>query len=158
MMKWISSDDQLPEERKYVLGIHNKGTWNDSNDQQHVNMVIVSLRKGISADNREKMKRGDMEDPSDSSWMGFGGPMTLKRSSVIEACDEGGNNKRPYNWETFGPSSFFGQSITHWCQLPDPPVEYITGKSKHIPLMEKIQAQIDTIPNHVLEWLKPSNK
>ncbi len=30
-----------------------------------------------------------------------------------------GNNLKPYKWEEFGPDSFFGQSITHWMEIPD---------------------------------------
>jgi hypothetical protein len=157
-MKWISTNDELPEEGKYVLGIHNRGTWHDSKDQSHVNMVIVSLRKGISIKEREMMKSGEIDDPLDGPYSSMWGPgYMIKRSTVTSACDESGNNKRPYNWETFGPSSFFGQDITHWMKLPEPPPEYLTGKNKHVPIEEKMQSMVDTIketaPKEMLEWL-----
>lgn len=35
-MNWISTKDKLPEEGKYVLARHNRGTWHDSTDQANV--------------------------------------------------------------------------------------------------------------------------
>ncbi len=31
------------------------------------------------------------------------------------------NNKTSYKWHGRGPMYYFGQSITHWRPLPDPP-------------------------------------
>jgi hypothetical protein len=28
------------------------------------------------------------------------------------------NNQKPYRWETFGPSSFFGQDVIAWMPIP----------------------------------------
>ena len=47
-MNWINTKDKLPEEGKYVLARHNRGTWNDSDDQENVNCVVVKLVKGLS--------------------------------------------------------------------------------------------------------------
>jgi len=33
-----------------------------------------------------------------------------------------GNNQRHYSWETFGPSSYFGQEVDYWCPIPKLPV------------------------------------
>ena len=145
MFRWIAADDELPEEGKYVLGIHNKGNWYDSKDQDHVNMVIVRLQKGISAQDREKMISGEIEDTDEGPYSCGWSSGYSKRSSITKACDEDGNNKRPYNWETFGPSSFFGQDITHWLELPSPPIEYIMGNNKHIPLEDKINKMAEQI-------------
>ena len=42
----------------------------------------------------------------------------------ISNCDEWGNNKRPYCWDKpIGPGSYFGQDVTHWLPLPEPPEE-----------------------------------
>ena len=43
---------------------------------------------------------------------------------TIYGCDEYGNNKKPYNWHC--PHShmvWFGQYVTHWMPLPEPPKE-----------------------------------
>lgn len=34
-----------------------------------------------------------------------------------------GNNLCPYQWDTFGPSKFFGQEISYWAELPKPPID-----------------------------------
>jgi hypothetical protein len=103
-------------------------------------MVVVKLKKGISKEERERMKSGEIEDPSSGPYYSaFGGADYCKRSSVVRAEDEDGNNLRPYNWEEFGLDSFFGQTITHWCELPMPPIEYIMGRHKHEPIMDKIK-------------------
>lgn len=162
MMEWISADIKLPLEGKYVLGIHNRGTWHDSSDQDHVNMVIVKICRGISIAEREAMKSGEMEDYESGPYGSCFGSSMCKRSTVTKGCDESGNNKRPYNWESFGPSSFSGQSITHWCELPPPPVEYTTGKNKHVPIIEKVEAMVGDAKRNVspgiLDWLNGHDK
>ena len=40
---WISTKEKLPEEGKYVLARHTRGTWRDSSDQDNVNCVVVKL-------------------------------------------------------------------------------------------------------------------
>lgn len=103
-MNWINTKDKLPEEGKYVLARHNRGNWVDSTDQENVNCIVVKLVRGISIEEREKMKKGEL-------------PQTLERSQVYKAEDEYGNNIMPYNWQMFGPDSFFGQTITHWMPI-----------------------------------------
>lgn len=44
-----------------------------------------------------------------------------ERKNSWESADEGFNNEVAYNWETFGPSSYFGQEVTHWARIPDLP-------------------------------------
>ena len=107
-MNWISTKERLPEEGKYVLGRHNMGTWIDDDDQENVNCVVVRLAKGISKKERELMKEGKLKA---ALYQG------MKRHSVYIGADEHGNNHVPYNWETFGPDSFFGQEITHWIPI-----------------------------------------
>ena len=111
-MNWISTKDSLPKEGKYVLGRHNRGTWIDGEDQENVNCVVVSLAKGISEKDRELMKQGKLPTVL---YQG------MKRHTVYIGADEHGNNRVPYNWETFGPDSFFGQEITHW--MPITPIK-----------------------------------
>ena len=31
------------------------------------------------------------------------------------------NNKKDYEWKTFGPKTYFGQEISHWMPLPQVP-------------------------------------
>lgn len=104
---WISTAERLPEEGKYVLAIHNRGTWHDSTDQEHVNFVIVKLIKGLSKSQREFLPDYDL------------------RKRLYKAEDEEGNNLKPYNWTEFGPNNFFGQDITHWMPLPEAPEKNI---------------------------------
>jgi hypothetical protein len=99
--KKIITDKDLPPANKYVIGKHNRGTWIDSDDQKNVNTVIVKLVKGISMDQRAKL---NYNDPRKRHYM---------------SADEWGNNYRAYNWQTFGSDEFFGQSITHWCEIPE---------------------------------------
>ena len=103
-MSWISTKNQLPEEGKYVLARHNIGTWIDRGDKENVDCVVVKLVKGISKTERKSLPD---DDP---------------RKTRYTSADEHGNNLVPYNWEMFGPDSFFGQTITHW--MPIEPITY----------------------------------
>ena len=112
---WIATKDELPPEGKYVLGRYNGGNWIDRLDQENVNCVVVKLEKGISIEEREKMISGELPDPlSEPMWCLSSGFTRSKRSNIYQASDQHGNNAVPYNWKTFGRSSFFGQEITHW--------------------------------------------
>lgn len=93
--RWISVEEELPEEGKWVIAKHSRGTWFDNSDQENVNVVIVKLRWGISEEQRERMPE-------------------CERKRIYTSSDVFGNNTKPYAWETFGPGSFFGQEITHW--------------------------------------------
>ncbi len=98
-MNWISTKDKLPEEGKYVIVRHNRGTWHDSTDQANVNCVVAKMRKGLSLKDREKL------DPKS------------ERARTYRSEDEHGNNLVPYYFDTLGPDSFFGQTITHWMPI-----------------------------------------
>ncbi len=120
-MNWISTKDKLPEEGKYVLARHNRGTWNDSTDQENVNCVVVKLKKGISKEERELMKNGKLESKTtkiiDCGGLWAGSSRDIPRHNITRPSDEHSNNLVPYNWESFGADSFFGQSITHWMPI-----------------------------------------
>lgn len=109
-MAWIKTADQLPPENKYVLARHNRGTWNDSDDQENVNCVVVKMVKGISESDREKMKLGLLPNENISTR----GGVIYKRSDVYMFGDVHGNNLVPYRFATFGPNDFFGQTIFCW--------------------------------------------
>ena len=116
-MNWINTKDRLPEQGKYVLARHNRGTWNDTVDQANVNCVVVKLIRGISIEEREKMKNGELPQTLEKGWCLSQGYSETERSQVYKAEDEEGNNRVPYNWQMFGPDSFFGQTITHWMPI-----------------------------------------
>lgn len=124
---WIKSDDRLPQEGKYVLARHIRGTWMDSTDQENVNCVVVKLVKGISKQDRELMKSGNLPTYNVGS-IGYDGSFDkpiyneIPRYKVYKEEDEDGNNLKPYCWETFGADTFFGQDITHW--MPIEPLNY----------------------------------
>lgn len=117
-MAWISTKDQLPEPGKYVFAKHNRGTWHDSTDQENVNTVVVKLVRGISMEEREQMKRGELPQTLERGWCLSDGWNDTERSRVYKSEDEYGNNLVPYYWDSFGPDSFFGQTITHWMPIP----------------------------------------
>ena len=116
-MNWISTKDRLPEEGKYVLARHNRGTWHDSTDNENVNCVVVKLIKGISLKEREEIKGTDkdiqLRQPEDHGFYKLSG----LRSDCYMFGDEHGNNTVPFAWDTFGPDNFFGQEITHWMPI-----------------------------------------
>ena len=94
-LSWISTSVRLPAEGKYVLARHNRGSWIDKGDPENVNCVVVKLVRGISKKEREE-----------------------SGEKTYVAADEWDNNLVSYNWEQFGPDSFFGQTITHWLPIP----------------------------------------
>lgn len=99
--KWICVDEELPEDRTYVLVIHNLGTWIDDDDPKRVNVVVVKFVKGITLTEREQMSE-------------------CTRKRLFMACDEHGNNLKPYCWDQFGPHKFFGQQVTYWKPITMP--------------------------------------
>jgi len=125
-MEWIRTEDRLPEEGKYVIAKHNRGTWYDSDDQENVNTVVVKLVRGISEKEREDMKGTDKDyqvrPPEDHGSYKISG----LRSDTYKQGDEDGNNTVPWKWDSFGPDSFFGQSITHWMEILDLPKDVTT--------------------------------
>jgi hypothetical protein len=118
---WRDTAKELPPENKYVLARHNRGTWHDSTDQENVNCVLVKLVRGITEEDRVKMKSGELPDPVSQGWCLSDGVKEHKRSNVYRSEDVHGNNLVPYYWKSFGPDSFFGQTITHWMPLPPAP-------------------------------------
>lgn len=98
-MNWISTNKELPETNKYVLGIYGGDNWSDS--AANFNVVVVKLVKGISEEERDILKSQDDLRHKEYRW-----------------GDIRGNNLVPYAWSGFGISRFFGQDITHWIDIP----------------------------------------
>ena len=107
--EWISVEERLPEEGKYVI------VWVGS-------AQVARIEKGITEEDRQKMKNGEVEDRIEYGWSQSTGFMPLKRSNLYKACDVHGNNRVPYCWKANGgPMEWFGQNVTHWMPLPEPP-------------------------------------
>lgn len=111
---WISVDVLLPEEKEYVL-IFGPRTGG---------MQVARIEKGISREEREKMRRGEIENPliSVSGGNFDTGRKAVYRSNLYYGFDEDGNNKKPYRWYANGrPMDWFGQDVSHWMPLPEEP-------------------------------------
>ena len=107
--EWISVEDRLPEEGEYVI------VWVGS-------VQVARIEKGITDEERQKMKNGEVEDRIEYGWSQSTGFMPLKRSNLYKACDVHGNNRVPYCWKAIGgPMEWFGQNVTHWMPRPRPP-------------------------------------
>ncbi len=95
-------EDKLPFNKQYVLIHLNKTNWHDSDDpKKNRHWVVAKFIRGISTAEREAF---DIDDA---------------RKKCFIAADEHNNNKKPYNWETFGASRYFGQEVNLWCELPE---------------------------------------
>lgn len=111
VQEWIPVTERLPEENEYVL------IWCGE-------CQIARIEKGISEEQRKAMKDGEIDDQVEIGWNISDGYFQLKRSDSYRACDEGFNNKVPYCWSVNGGMvKLFGQNVTHWMPLPEPPKE-----------------------------------
>ena len=108
---WIKTTDKLPPENKYVLARNNRSNHYEKDDPENVNCVVVKLKKGLSEEDRFKMKIGEFPDI-------FNDIIKKKRSEIYYSEDEWGNNLLPYNWVSFGGDSFFAQEIVCWMEIP----------------------------------------
>jgi hypothetical protein len=107
-MKWYKPEEKLPPEDLYVLIHVPNRPWN-STDKKGVFYKVAKLYLGISKKEREAL------------------PEQSARKRIFQGSDEDGNNKRPYNWKSFGPGSYFGQEVEHWAYIdyvePQPMIE-----------------------------------
>ena len=109
VQEWISVEDRLPNENEYVIVFDEK-------------CQIAKIENGISKKERELMKNGEINAPVEIGWNMSDGYFQLKRSESYRACDEGWNNRVPYCWYVNGGKmKLFGQNVTYWMTLPDPP-------------------------------------
>lgn len=118
---WVSTGVRLPEEGRYVLVHLTKTNWHSNNDPEGVYFKVAQMVTGISMAEREAMKDGSIPDPDSAGYIAEGTTWKesiSKRSSTYKAEDEDGNNHRPYNWCTFGPSNYFGQEVDKWMEIP----------------------------------------
>lgn len=110
--KWIPvTDNNLPDEGKEVLVYD--GCYR-----------VAKIEKGISVNDRERMKRGEIPDPEEWGWNVAEGYFRVRRSEAHKACDEQGNNEKPYCWRADnGRGTLFGQNVKYWMPLFKPQKE-----------------------------------
>ena len=115
---WIKTSDEIPPEGKYVLGL-----YRTKDDQKNATYVVIKMVKGISMADREKMERGEIQNPIDGpNWCLSQGDTYSLRSKVYTSDDEWGNNLVPYSfYASDAGKRFFGQTITHWQPIDDAP-------------------------------------
>jgi hypothetical protein len=102
-------EERLPDENEYVL------IWVGK-------VQVARIEKGITEEDRQKMANGEINDSIEYGWSLSTGYMPLKRSRVYRECDVQGNNHVPYCWKANGgPMTWFGQNVSHWMPLPEPP-------------------------------------
>lgn len=123
-MKVISVEERLPENNQYVLVHLTKDNWGDADDPDgNRYWKVAKFIRGISEEDRLKMKKGLLPDPDIIGWTCPTPPgkwisHVNKRSATYQKGDVHGNNTVPYVWEEFGPSSYSGQEVDYWCELP----------------------------------------
>lgn len=116
--EWISVSDKLPEEKEYVL------------IAMHDVIEVARIEKGISQEERRKMKSGEIPDAEEFGYEPGKPPFVVKRSDSIKAADQEGNNLVPYIWRArSGPMEWFGQYVTHWMPLPESPKEELKNET-----------------------------
>lgn len=110
MSQWISVKDRLPEEGKCVLILMGS------------EIEVARIEKGISEEERKKMKSGEIPDKEEFGYIPGRPVFTVKRSDAIKQADQWGNNLVPYKWYArSGPMQWFGQCVDYWMTLPEPP-------------------------------------
>lgn len=92
--QWIPVSERLPDDRQIVLAY-----WGSIHCEHSDNFSIMRFYKGKEARDVDEHKG-------------------------VQFCDQWGNNKAPYAWaDPHGPLKLFGQNVTYWMPLPEPPVE-----------------------------------
>lgn len=99
MSEWISVEDSLPDEGKFVLVLVK--TVRDSEDEYGSRHRVMRIRKGLTAKQRKEVEIAQGYERS------YGNN------------DQHENNLVPYKWQDAGSCNSFGQEVTHWQPLPD---------------------------------------
>ncbi|WP_298730231.1 DUF551 domain-containing protein [uncultured Subdoligranulum sp.] len=110
-MEWISVEDRLPEDGQVVLAYDGE-------------IKIARFHKGISQEERKKMREGKLPNPDVEYEDLSKGICTTKRSNIYLAGDEFANNSVPYSWES--PDCIYqwvGLEFYYWMPIPKPPKE-----------------------------------
>lgn len=91
-MRWINVEDALPINNSYVLVYLKNMPWIDEKDKNGKRFYkVVRFIKG---------KRSE------------------EITNIITSSDQWGNNLKPYCWKEFGPSTYFGQEVDYWMEIP----------------------------------------
>ena len=98
-MKWHLTEKELPEDNNVVLIYIPYAPW-ISNAIGDIHYKVAVFHKGITQKERELLPE-------------------CERKHLIYGCDEYGNNLKPYNFEEFGPGSFFGQEVKAWTYIDE---------------------------------------
>lgn len=105
---WISVEDDLPNEGEDLL------IWIGS-------AKSARIRKGITEEERQKMRNGELPNPKNEYWCKSQGYTLIERSEIYTSADVHGNNLVPYCWELDGGNTLFGQRVKYWAHQPQPP-------------------------------------
>lgn len=119
---WISVKDDLPKDGELVC----VKFW-DCHSPHGYGSCLAKIRFGISQEQRDSMKRGELPDPLHEVWSLPYGWHFVRRSSMVSLGDEYGNNAVPYEWECHqSPRTLFGQQVYAWASLSSLNLE-VTG-------------------------------
>lgn len=92
---------ELPDENEFVCAYFPNRNSTSKDVHENHKWDIVKCMRGISKEDRLNMHCND------------------PRKTTYCFADEDGNNERPYRWDTFGPSDYFGQECEKWFRLPN---------------------------------------
>ena len=106
--EWISVEDDLPNEGEDLL------IWIGSSKS-------ARIRKGITEEERQKMRNGELPNPKNEYWCLSQGDTLIERSEIYTSADVHGNNLVPYCWELDGGNTLLGQHVKYWMHQPQPP-------------------------------------
>ena len=106
--EWIPTSERLPKNGQRVIA------WSGL-------VLIVTFIEGISQETREKMERGEIENPTEEVWCLADGTQKIPRSKLYQKGDEWNSNKVPYCWDDSPMTVYNGQDMIAWMPLPEPP-------------------------------------
>ena len=106
--EWISVEDDLPNEGEDLF------IWIGS-------AKSARIRKGITEEERQKMRNGELPNPKNVYWCLSQGDTLIARSEIYTSADVHGNNLVPYCWELDGGNTLLGQHVKYWMHQPQPP-------------------------------------
>jgi hypothetical protein len=116
-MNWISTKDDLPNDGERVIIFTKESNSFINNEPIHI--YAANFIRGISEEERIKMKNGELSDHIEYGWCASEGYTAHKRSDVYSFGDEWSNNEVGYAWKD-GPYSWNGQEVIYWARPKDP--------------------------------------
>lgn len=110
-MEWVSVKDDLPKDGERVIIL-----LKDTNTKR---IYAADFIKGITKEERAKMKNEELLDQLQKGWCASEGWTEYKRSNTYRLGDEHGNNTVGYAWQD-GPYQWFGQDVLYWARATIP--------------------------------------